>query len=214
MRREFRWAAILVTLIVGFALHRAVANAGPVRPHRSLQGLPLSVGSWRGLEDALPPDVRAALGVDDYVLRRYTRARGAPVTLYVAYYGHQRLDERVHSPSACLPGGGWLPLTVGREAIAVQAGSKSLLEANRYLIEKGPERQVVLYWFQGRGRLIASDVKAAFYLAFDTLSGRGSDEMLVRVNAAVRHSPAETLAEEIRFVQLFYPRLAGFMAGS
>ncbi len=213
MRRVSRLSLILLTLLVGVMFHRAVAHGEATHPHRSLQGLPLSVGPWQGLEGSVPQDVLAALHVDDYVYRSYREKAGDPIILYVAYYGRQHLDERIHSPSGCLPAGGWFPVSVGYQEIVVPGSPSTHFAANRYLVTKGADRQVVLYWFQGRGRTVANEVKASLYLAFDTLSGRGSDETLVRVNALVRTSPAETLAEELRFVQSFYPRLARFEAG-
>ncbi len=212
MRTASRLILVLLTLLVGFSLHRAVARGGAQGPSETLQHLPLAVGSWQGVEDTFPPDVLAALRVDDYVYRRYKGQADVPITLYVAYYGRQHLDERIHSPAGCLPAGGWFPVSTGAQDIVVPGTPPRRFVANRYLIEKGTDRQVVLYWFQGRGRILASEVKAALFLAFDTLSGRGSGEMLVRVNALVRKSPSATLAEELQFVQAFYPRLAGLAA--
>jgi EpsI family protein len=154
------------------------------------------------------------LGLDDYLLRRFSATNGTALTLYVAYYGHQRLDGRIHSPSACLPAGGWLPVDVGYQEIAIPGDPSTRMSVNRFLIEKGTDRQVVLYWFQGRGRVVANDIQATLFLAYDTLRGRGSDETLVRVSAPVGRSPHDILAEEVRFVQHFYPQLRRFFVSS
>jgi len=214
MYKGSRVILVVLTLLAGFAFQRAVAHNETPPPRHRLQTLPLFVGSWQGTPDALPPDVLAALGPDDYLLRRFQTASGAALTLYIGYYGHQHLNERIHSPSACLPAGGWLPVDVGYQEIAIPGDPSTRISANRYLIEKGADRQVVLYWFQGRGRVVANDVQATLFLAYDTLRGRGSDETLVRINAHVRGSAHNTLAYEVRFVQQFYPLLHRFLAGS
>lgn len=214
MRRAPRLVIVLLTLALGFAAHRAIATSATGSAHRSLQSLPLALGSWRGIEGALAPEMLAALRVDDYILRQYRGVSQVPVTLYIAYYGNPHLNERIHAPSACLPAGGWLPIEVGRAEISVPGGPSAPIVANRYVIEKGLDRQVVLYWFQGRGRVVANDVAATLFLAYDTLTGRGRDEMLVRVSAPVLTNGGETLAAEMGFTQAFYPLLHRFLAGS
>jgi EpsI family protein len=214
MHKVSRLALVLLTFCVGFGLHRAIAHGDAQKPAPKLQQIPLVVGSWQSREGELPQDVLSALRVDDYLYRRYQQATGDPVTLYVAYYGRQRLDERIHSPRGCLPAGGWFPVSAGYQEIVIPGTPSHHFTANHYVVEKGTDRQVVLYWFQGRGRVVANEIQASLLLAFDTLSGRGSDEMLVRVNAPVRGSPAQALAAELRLVRLLYPRLSRFEAGS
>ncbi len=214
MQQAFRLAIVLVTFAIGFGVYWAIDTGNPAHPHRRLQSLPMVLGSWRGAEDALPADTLAVLGVDDYILRHYHGLSRVPVTLYIAYYGSPRLNQRIHAPSACLPSGGWLPIEAGSEEIPLPNVPQSRITANRYLVEKGLNRQVVLYWFEGRGRVVANDVMAALFLAYDTLSGRGRDEMLVRISAPVPSTSNETLAAELRFTQVLYPLLQRLLAGS
>lgn len=212
MRRVYRLLLVLLALLAGFAGDRAVTHQVAGLSHKSLQQLPLSIGPWRGVSDALSPDLIAALNFDDYVLRHYRQKGGHAVTLYIAYYGRPRFNGRIHSPSACLPAGGWLPVEVGYQTIAIPGMPSHQIRANRFLIENGLDRQVALYWFQGRGRVVANDVIATAFLAFDTLKGRGSEEMLVRVNTPVVASPSAALEEEVRFIQGFFPLLDRFLA--
>ena len=214
MRKGSRVILVVLTLLASFAYQRTLAHGEVPPPRHHLESLPFFVGPWSGTPEALPADILAVLGLDDYLLRRFSAANGAALTLYVAYYGHQNLNGRIHSPSACLPGGGWLPVDVGYQEIAIPGDSSARISANRFLIEKGADRQVVLYWFQGRGRVVANDIQATLFLAYDTLRGRGSDETLVRVSAPVGRSPHDILADEVRFVQHFYPQLQAFFVGS
>lgn len=135
------------------------------------------------------------------------------MAVYIAYYAHPTLNGRIHSPSACLPAGGWLPIEAGRQEIAIPGAPSHSIAVNRYLVQRGADRELVLYWFEGRGRTVASEVKATLLLAYDALGGRGSDETLVRISAPVRGVPRETLGEEILFVQRLYPQLRHVLAG-
>ena len=52
---------------------------------------------------------------------------------------------------------------------------------NRAVIQKGLERQLVYYWFEGRGRRITNDFAAKFHTVADGLTRGRTDGGLVRV---------------------------------
>jgi EpsI family protein len=122
------------------------------------------------------------LGVDDYVLRAYSSGDQI-VGLYVGYYRSQRQGDTIHSPMNCLPGAGWVPVQAGRMRIPTTGGGE--VEVNRYLIQKGEERQVALYWYEGRGRTVASEYWSKAYLVWDAASRNRTDGALVRVLSPV-----------------------------
>jgi EpsI family protein len=112
-------------------------------------------------------------------------AAGQPVSLYVGYYASQRQGDTIHSPQNCLPGAGWQPVEGGSAPLDV--GGRRLT-VNRYVIQKGLDRQVVLYWYQGRGRVIANEYANKFWLMLDAARLHRSDGALVRVVAPVVRS--------------------------
>ncbi|MGA7566182.1 MAG: exosortase C-terminal domain/associated protein EpsI, partial [Terriglobales bacterium] len=52
---------------------------------------------------------------------------------------------------------------------------------NRYVVSKMGERQLVLYWFQAHGRVVASEWWAKYYLIYDSIRLNRSDGGLVRL---------------------------------
>ena len=40
---------------------------------------------------------------------------------------------------------------------------------NRYVIQKGVDRQLVLYWYQSHGRVVANEYWSKFYLIRDAV---------------------------------------------
>ena len=98
-------------------------------------------------------DVVKAIGVDDYTNREYF-GDGRPVELYIGYYKDQRSGDAIHSPRNCLPGSGWEPVHPSRVQIG-SAGESVIV--NEYLVAKGDRRDLVLYWYQTHGRIIASE---------------------------------------------------------
>jgi EpsI family protein len=55
------------------------------------------------------------------------------------------------------------------------------LRLNRAVIQKGLARQLVYYWFEGRGRQVAGDFAAKFLTIADSLGSGRTDGGLVRL---------------------------------
>ena len=149
----------------------------------------------------LDDEIVRVLGVDDYVSRTYLNASGDPANLYVGYYASQRQGDTIHSPQNCLPGAGWQPVESARTSLAVGGAT---LPVNRYVIEKGTERQVVLYWYQGRGRVVANEYANKLWLMVDAARLRRTNGSLVRIIA-----PRER--DAVEFARVVFPRLTGYL---
>jgi EpsI family protein len=199
-------AAIVVALILGAGVVASRRTSAETPPGREpLAALPFTIADWSGREAApLADDVVAQLGVDDYVNRRYARAASAPLGLYVGYYESQRQGDTIHSPQNCLPGAGWRP--VSSRVAELNAGGERL-RVNEYVIQKGLDRQVVLYWYQGRGRVVANEYANKALLMFDAARLNRSDGGLVRVIGPVV-STTDAASEELSsFVAALFPHL-------
>src|SRR5262249_45636610 len=151
------------------ALCVALAGAGlrltaaaDIAPQAQLDSLPLTIEHWSGRDDGrLDRETERTLQADSYALRSYARG-AAQVALYVAYYATQRSGHTIHSPLNCLPGTGWEWLERDREQITVADGQR--LEINRALAQKDADRLLLYYWYQSRGRVVASDFRNKFLL--------------------------------------------------
>src|SRR6185295_11449909 len=158
--------------------------------------IPLQIGDWSG-RDARPfdDDVIGALGVDEYINREYVARNAAPLALYIGYYASQRHGDTIHSPQNCLPGGGWQPIESG--IVRVPSGSGTV-DINRYVVQKGGESVVVLYWYQGRGRVTASDYANKLWLMLDAARVHRTDGGLIRVMTPVETDRSRTTADAVR----------------
>jgi EpsI family protein len=123
----------------------------------------------------------SGLKLSDYLLVDFNRPEVNPVNLYVAYYENQRKGESPHSPRVCIPGGGWQIDTLERMRLDAGLENGKLLHFNRVVIKRGEDRQLVYYWFQQRGRLIANEYLAKWYLFRDALVYNRTDGALVRL---------------------------------
>ena len=169
----------------------------------------MQLEQWRGINGPeLAPDVARVLGADDSMNRVYRRPDGATVGLWVAFYASQRQGDAIHSPLNCLPGTGWMPLQHTRPVLDVNGHS---LPINRYVIQKRGERQLVMYWFQGRGRVVASEYVNKAYLLVDAVRQRRTDGALVRVTAPIDNNEQLVDRAAVDFIAALQPQLVRWL---
>jgi EpsI family protein len=197
---------VLTAAMAGAAtVLRATEAHAPVPLQRPLAELPARVGEWQAVRNTqLDKETLAVLRADDYVSRTYV-SQGVPADLFVGFWASQQQGDTIHSPMNCLPGAGWQPLS--KERTTIDAGG-ILIDANRYLVQKGLDKRLVLYWYQGHGRTVASEYWSKFYLVADALRLHRSDAALVRVVMPVRTGEAVAEQQGLSFVRALYPLLS------
>jgi EpsI family protein len=150
----------------------------PVSP--GLEGFPAVIASWKFTE-VLPLDSVSArvLGADG-ILNRVYREDGSqrPLNLFLAYYKTQH-GAQAHDPEECLPGAGWKPSFSTVVDLPIQSASKA--PVNFYIIVRGSDRDVVVYWFQTHRRVLADEQKLHLYRIIDTITDHRTDMALVRI---------------------------------
>lgn len=192
-------------LIAAFILLHGVSHGETIVPHQPLSQLPYIIGPWSGQEYPLSQEVLHAVSVSDYTNRLYSTTGIAPVQLYVGFYGSQKTGDTIHSPKNCLPGSGWDPVRAGETTIAVPGGRKIVV--NEYVIQRDQDKQLVFYWYQGRGRVIASEYAAKFWMVTDAISKNRTDGALVRVITPIANNEATAQARLVSFTQSLFPQL-------
>ena len=169
--------------------------------------IPAAMAGYSGRDLEIPMEEVRVAGVTDYLFRVYERPKAevvAPITLYVGYYASQARGRTIHSPRNCLPGAGWEALAAQREVLSTPDGPRVV---NRYLIQRGDERALVLYWYQGRGRTEANEYAVKWDLLRDAALRGRSEEALVRVLVPVTTSEEEAFRVAARVAQGTFPAL-------
>ena len=147
--------------------------------------IPNEMEGFAGRNLRLTNEEADVAGVTTYLLRNYTQRTDGKIrgfSVYVGYYERQGQGKTIHSPKNCLPGSGWEPLTSTRIAIQTPNGP---VQVNRYLLQRGSKRALVLYWYQGRGRVQADEYLVKRDLLRDAAIMRRSEEALVRVTVPI-----------------------------
>jgi exosortase D (VPLPA-CTERM-specific) len=171
---------------------------------------PMHFAGWQGTSSSMDVSTEQFLKVDDYILADYNHQSGPPVNFYVAYYASQRTNESPHSPIVCLPGGGWL-ITNIQEKNFDSAGPD--YPYNRVIIQKGSNRDLVYYWFDERGRAVANEYWAKWYLLVDSIVKNRTDGALIRLTTPIGQTESEAGADRRLqlFMQAALPHLADFL---
>jgi len=192
-----------LTLVGATAGFHLLPHGRDVFLPKPLDTLPLALDQWQCVEVPIDPSVVKATGVDDYLSRTCRGADGEPISLYIGYYRSQRTDDTIHSPQNCLPGTGWQPLEASYVSLKTPEGRE--VEVRRYIVEKGIQQQLILYWYQSHGRTIASEYWAKIYLVLDAIYLQRTDSALIRINTPI--SGTGTDARAVAFATAILARL-------
>ena len=199
----------LIILALGAAALLRIGGQADTPLRGSLDSIPHELAGFSGRDQTVSKEEQRVAGMDEYIMRAYRRDSSF-FSLYVGYYQAQGQGKSIHSPKNCLPGAGWEPLENTTRTVIV---GNHTLTVNRYLLEKGSNRAVVYYWYQGRGRVSWNEYAVKWELLRDkALHGR-SEEALVRIVIPIdRAAPesADALATEV--AQDIIPRLFGLLA--
>ena len=192
MKSSLRFGVLLVLILLVGAIVNAWSYLGEAHVERKeLKAFPQTIGVWQrtGNDQILDDETLKVLRASDYLLRDFRKSGGPVANLYVGYYATQRSGATYHSPLNCLPGSGWILSEPGTAMISLPDGSS--FAANKYVIQNGEYKSLMIYWYQGRGRNVASEYWGKVYTMFDSVRLRRSNGAMVRVTVPIGNSEAE-----------------------
>lgn len=207
-------AAVLITGAASAAWRMLPAPqvAAPARDPLFL--FPRQIGDWQSYTVNLEPEVERVLAADDYLNAFYqTTSEASLVNFFVAWYAKQTEGQGIHSPEVCLPTGGWEVFSLEEVPLDLSDAGYGQFVANRAVIQKGLSKQLVFYWFEGRGKRIANDFRAKLSVLADSLTIGRTDGALVRFVTPIEAGETEADAEArlMRFMRLSLAELPRYV---
>jgi exosortase D (VPLPA-CTERM-specific) len=207
--------ASVAVLSVGVLVAFSLESRQELIPEReSFSSFPLTVNEWIGRDDRIDDLTLKALATDDYFLAEYRNQESRErVSIWIAYYNEQRKGRSVHSPRACLPGGGWQLESFAEHVLPGVGPNGEDYVVNRSVVAQGDARQLVYYWFVERGRIQANEYLVRWYIFWDALTKNRTDGALVRVTTYVTDISELDQADQRleRFVRAIDPKLAYYL---
>lgn len=191
-------AAFLV-LVAGIAVTPLLENREATYPPRvQFSEFPYEFGDWQARrQQQLDSIILDELNTDDYYFADF-RSEGAvsPINLHMTYYTSQKSRASVHSPRACLPGGGWGIDDIQQHVVKTVVMDGEPLQVNRVQMVRGKHRQLVYYWFPQRHRNLTNEYLVRWYIFYDSLIDSRSDGALVRLITPLTNSEDWTSADD------------------
>jgi EpsI family protein len=204
---------LTVALLAQAGMFYGLSRGESVPLPQSLDNFPQQLGPWVMKDQGvMEQEVKDVLRADDYINRSYVdKQNGAYANLFVAFFKSQRQGQAPHSPKNCLPGSGWI-WTVSDTIPVTIPGRAEPIRINRYIVTKGDQRGLVLYWYQSRDRVVASEYTAKIFVVADALRYNRTDTALVRVWAPVPENHEKEATEAaVGFVQSFFGVLRQYL---
>jgi EpsI family protein len=209
---KLRYILTIVILLAAACLNHYFSKPDISRPRKSLAEFPKELGDWTTItEQKIEGRSMEILQVDDYITRSYRNSKEEIIGLYIGYFKSQREGKGIHSPRQCLPGAGWVPVNATVYQMEVPSHNPGRVPVNRFVMGKGLDRQLFLFWYHGRGRIYASEYWNKVYLIWDGLTKKRTDGALIRVNNAVAGNTDDALKTQSDFIQLFFPLLKEYI---
>jgi EpsI family protein len=180
MFRRLSWHTSVVFLMLSATLVASKVSEPRVPEFlaQPLDTIPWNIAGFSGT--ANPPLSDGVLGrllADSYLVRTYRKGE-MPIDVFIGFYARQRAGESMHSPKHCLPGAGWEIWNYGSTEIPVDGRNVPI---NKYSISHSGERRLVLYWYQSKTRIIASEYMGKLLLARDALLQNSTAGSIVRI---------------------------------
>lgn len=199
-------------MILSMLCLRYLSHGENIQPSKPLSTFPKHIAEWTGKEERFDEATYNLLRVDDSFICRYNTSDGRHVQLYVGFYQSQREGNLIHSPKHCMPGGGWNIIRTSIEELAIPSTNPGKVKVVKLILEKFSERQIVLYWFQSRGRFIASEYLQKIFLVIDSITKNRTEGSFVRLIAPVINGDEEKTVEDIKyFARLVIPILQEYI---
>jgi EpsI family protein len=195
-------------LIVQCSLFYGFSRGETTPVTKPLETFPTQLGNWHMVQQGvMEQEIKDVLRADDYVTRDYAASPTEAANLFVAFFKSQRSGQTPHSPKNCLPGAGWV-WTVSDTIPVTVPGRQTPIEINRYVISKGEDKALVLYWYQSRDRVVAKEYQAAAYVAWDALRYNRTDTSIVKVTLRIVNNREDAATQTgIDFIKSFYATL-------
>ena len=186
----------MVAVLLAATIFLQTRARKPFAPARtSLEAFPTQLGELVGVDLPILRDDLETLGPGEFLQRRYAdgRIERPGVDLYLAYLpGEHALYK--HALQDCLTGSGWSMVESGTTTLKFEG--EGPFQARRYLIARGTDRQLVVFWYWTHGRRVTTVDPLNLFIMFDSLRLNRKDSAMIRLSTPLQPDEAPHQAEQ------------------
>ncbi len=203
------WSLIGLLIAAGIYVN-FLSSVSAVPLAKKIDSFPTRIGSFQKVREiSFSKAVVDNAGVDQYLMWYYQDRDGYTLALYIGYYEYQAEGHIIHSPQHCMPASGWEFKDEEKIAVTNPATGRPAF-INRAVLQKGMEKQVAHFWYQGRGRIIGNEYKDRALLILDSIVKHQSQGALVRITGPAS-DPAAAIGKQMQFIKALLPVLNEFI---
>ena len=205
----FLRVAVVLALLAGAALFISFHKDLQVPLARPFAEFPVAHNGWRMVSQSnFSDDILSSLRPTEYLSRRYARADGKYVDMYMSYFDGSPEGGRIHSPKNCLPGGGWSELSSTRTTMAVGGDTVNLVQA---VYAYGENKELFYYWFVMRSQTISDEYSLKIAEIVGSIIYQRRDQSFVRVSVYSKENVVKDKKIIEEFLEDFYPFIRSFL---
>ncbi len=185
----------------------------PTPIKQPLQSFPHKIGVWQSSKSqTLQKDIARMLNVDDYIFRTYHAPNGLTISFYVSFFAYTDRTKGYHSPLNCMPGSGWNIAQTRPIQLSLNNQQQKKVTVNQLILQKGSQKQVALYWYQCRGRIIHSEYWERIYRVWDSIIRGRTDGSFVRLIYKSSSRDLDKATLELKdFAKAVIPTLSNYL---
>lgn len=166
--------------------------------------VPEAIGQWTGTEMSLDPSALGLIRPDSYIFRNY-RMDEVAINVYLGWYETMDKSDLAHSPLICYHGQGWAVREQSNKQITIK--DASTVNAQRMVIQKGAQSELVFYWYQTGSYTTGSMGKMRIRLFGRKLMGQSEKNCFVRTTISLKGDKRAIEHELEGFIKEFSPRI-------
>ncbi len=208
-------AAALLFIGLNFYAYNYLANEDIIPPRELFETFPDEISAWTCVgRETMADDIIDNLGVTDYLICNYINEDTQDaINFYAGYHARQQRSDSgkttlIHPPEHCLPGAGWD--IIASEVVDIDYGIPG--QAKRVVVAKGDHRQLVYFWYQSRGHVIANNTDRLMYMFLDRAMRSRTDGALLRFMIPVRRGNFDAAEETFQqFASVMLPKIPPYI---
>lgn len=179
---------LIAFLTISTVLVYRPGDASETKGNTALENLPMTLGRWTSKEGRLSDEILATLGARDYLVRQYQSGE-MNLTLYITYFDTGS-GALTHNPEKCYTAAGWTFLN--KKTVQLPGTNQKVLQST---LARDDDRQVVVYWYQVRARILVSKWRQVWGVVWRALAGKQTHSLVVSVSAPVGLSDSEAVGK-------------------
>jgi EpsI family protein len=206
-------ALILILALICLVIY-GMPRPEPTRKGSSLKQALSNIEGWR-VEGTIPLDAEIikALDLDDYANERYSNSQGS-VFLYIGYYFSNKKIGAAHDPLVCFPGQGWLASNIEKKVFTVDPVSKESVYSSVMTVQKGTDKELVVYWFQSANRAGSGTFQQKLNAFWNRMHKGREDNAFVRLTISLQDKSLDKAYDIAhQFIKSFYPVFLVYISG-